>query len=210
MDNYIALLLLVVPGFISRKIYGYLVDLQPTKDNFEETTYSLIFSAFNILGIYIIFYFVSWYEGNVELLTKANIINSFNNPRIVAIYAVMAFLSSVLIAFIWKMLYPYYIKFINYFRKKSGQNELSMSDSVFYDSFNDGKMHWVEICKDGKVLARGVIVRMDKENGEYYLLDAEGNFQQVTDTEGKIRKYKGYYFDAKNNIFIREVDFPEI
>lgn len=210
MDNYIAILLLVVPGFISRKIYGNLVDLQPAKDNFEETTYSLIFSAFNILGIYIIFYLVSWYDGDLRFLTKTNIMNSFNNPRFVATYAIMALLSSLLIAFIWKMIHPGYIYFINYFRKKSRKNELSASDSVFHDSFNDDETHWVEICKDDKVLIRGVILRMDRENGEYYLLDAEENFQVFTNEEGKIKRYKGCYFDAKNNIIIREIDSSSI
>ena len=52
MEDYIALLLLVVPGFIARKIYKQTNDVHETTDQFTETLYCLL----NSMAIFIIIF----------------------------------------------------------------------------------------------------------------------------------------------------------
>ena len=52
MEDYIALLLLVVPGFIARKVYKQTNDVHEMTDQFTETLYCLL----NSMAIFIIIF----------------------------------------------------------------------------------------------------------------------------------------------------------
>lgn len=212
MDNYTALLLLVVPGFISRKIYEKLSDQRPTKNSFEETIYSLIFSVFNLLTLYLLAVFIFWITGYLYLLSKESIVDSFNNSHLIALYVFLNLFSSFLTAGIWKLLQPHYVKLMSRLKNGENGNEIIPSNSVFHEVLSDGNAHLVEVYKEDKFIARGILSVMHHEEGEYYLEDAEEEFKILQDKnedknekKGKLQ-YKGYCVNTKTGLIIKKIN----
>ena len=105
----------------------------------------------------------------------------------------------------WKYLKPQYVKAINYIRKTSNQNTVNLDKSVFDIIFNDGDVHWVEIHRDGELLARGILGSMFAARGELHIVDAEDCISAYMDENGKPKHYEGTYIDYKNNLVIKEI-----
>lgn len=198
MESYVALLLFVVPGYLARLVYGHVEDGVLEKDKFRIIMESLLYNMAIIPTVYL------------ALLCAGRTMNPpyifFSEPINIAMYAGFSVVVAVLAGVAWKYLKPWYVRGINRVRKISNQNAIDLDKSVFDLAFNDGKSHWVEVYKEDKVLARGLLGIMYASNGELYITDEEDCISPYLDENGKPKQYMGTYIDYKNNLLIREIE----
>ncbi len=139
MEQYVAILLLVVPGFIAMTISETFNRQKKKRDTFEITVSSLIYSVFVILFVYIfllVFTEVSISDSNIKEL--------FTSPRFVIKYATISILVSVYCGYMWNVIQPAYFFLINALRKMAGKNEI-YNGTTFEVIFDDGNPHLIKI-----------------------------------------------------------------
>ena len=73
MENYVAILLLIIPGFIAKSVYNSLISEKKTKSEFNETISALLFSVSIIFLNYIYFVFC----GLLKSVEIKNLVNLF-------------------------------------------------------------------------------------------------------------------------------------
>lgn len=198
MENYIALLLIVMPGYLSRLIYRHISDEVPDKDKFKIIMESLLYDVIILPLVYLIIHYITPDIDQIKMF--------FTIPQYIGMYAICALFLSIVVSVSWKYLKPKYNHIVNYIRKARGLNEITLNQSVFTRAFNDGLTHWVEVYKDDKLITRGLILHFWDSNAELYVCDAEDCISPYLDIEGKVKQYKGVYVDYKHNIVIKEID----
>lgn len=204
MENYIVLLLLIVPGYIAQLVNSVFSDRNNLKSKFEETIDALIFSIFILLGNYIVIsLFRKLYSLN-ELWLK------FSTTTFVIKYIFLTVFMSVFIGCIWTIIYPKIEKrIINNIRVKFlHKNEITFATTTWTLAFDDGKQHAVYIEKDGKEYAKGFIKhirRIGDKTKEIYL---EGE-DIIENNKNLFEEYKGIYLEFNSGIKIREYDLKK-
>lgn len=201
MEKYIALLLLIAPGFISKHIYEGLSHEKRAKSNLNETVSALIFSIFVILLNYIIMQ-LSRILNNTDF---NSIFELFKIPHFVIIYILLTLFNSIYIGILWGIIYPKSFSFINKLRKYLGENELENIPSLLA-SLNDGKSHVIKIQKEGIPPEAGTISRFDSSDGEIKSLSLS-NTEEYTDEILNTLEIKEKYFNVLDgNTTIIEYD----
>lgn len=170
MSIYIALLLLVLPGFLSRKIYKQTNDIRETYDQYEETLYCLLNSLIIFLLIFILAGIISFkYNWAMNMFDLKILSEYFLDVKFIIKYSVIATVFSYLLGiFTHKILYLHQ-KIINFVRKKKNLTEIKLSNTIFDEMFNDNQKHFVEIYKDDKMIARGEILISNEKHKEFCL-----------------------------------------
>ena len=196
MENYIALLLLIVPGFIARKIYKQTTNVREDLSQFEETLYCLFYSL--IIAIISLWICGALY-GDIK-----TIITLYNNLTFITSYAITAIVLSIVLGASIKYLLIGYNKAVNRLRNDK-DGEIAISHTIFDDVFNDGKPHWIEVYKDGKLLGQGFLEYSVEKYKELYLSDLTDEYRELLFvSNGKI-EYKGVYIDGKTGITIKDI-----
>ncbi len=198
MENYIALLLLIVPGFVARKIYKQTTDIRDDLSQFEESLYCLLNSTIITAIAASILYFRGYRPLTINAL--------YGNIQFIAVYAALVFVLSIVLGFTIKPALCLYNKLINICRGKSS-DDIVISKTIFDMAFNDGKTHLVEVYKDGKFLGRGVLSANVEKYKELYLEDVEEEYADLLQTVGSNHlPYIGTYIDGKTGLVIKEID----
>ena len=198
MENYIALLLMIVPGFMARKIYKQTSNIREELGQFEETLYCLFYSLFISIT-------VLWISGALYG-DVATILTLFHGLPFITEYAVAATVVSVIMGISIKYLLAGYNHIINIIRNDK-DGKIIISNTIYDNIFNNGKTHIVEVYKDGIFLGRGAIVNSVEKYKEFYLEDVEEGYREVTDAMGVSQlPYKGIYIDGRTGIVIKELD----
>lgn len=212
METQFSLLLCVVPGYISRKIYKQINDVSDDLSTFEETLYCLIFSgviSFVSLNLLVILWLGSGCD--YSELTYVTLKSYFNNLKFVTIYIIMSMILSIGFAFLINPLMKAYIWLVNFYRRKTNKPQVVLNQSVFDTIFNnkDG-VHYVEIHKDDKLICRGLLKSSVEKYKELSIeLCEEGIDNIIASLEWEKPKYKHIYYDCKTGLLIKEYDFPE-
>ncbi len=197
MENYVALLLFVMPGYLARLVYGHVEDGVFEKDKFRIIMESLLYNMAIIPMVYLALICLGINVESPHLF--------FSLPRNIASYAVCAVVAAIIAGVAWRYLKPFYVKGINRLRRASDQNTIDIDKSVFDLAFNDGQIHWVEVYREGEMLARGIMGMMYASRGELYITDEEDCISVYMDKLGNPKRYKGTYIDYKNNMVIKEI-----
>ena len=197
VENYIALLLFVMPGYLARLVYGHLEDGMFEKDKFRIIMESLLYNMAIIPTVYFALVCMGFNAESPNLFFSATLN--------IAVYAACAVMAAIVAGGAWKFLKPFYVKGINRLRRASDQNTIDLDKSVFDIAFNDGQIHWVEVHREGEMLARGIMGMMYASRGELYVTDEENCISVYTDEQGNPKRYKGTYIDYKNNLTIKEI-----
>ena len=199
METYIALFLLIMPGYLAKIVNGHLCDNINTSDKFRLTMEALLYDAAIMPVVYSLLHFWTADIENVKLF--------FSNMGNVMVYGACAIIVSVLVGGIWKWLLLRYQNIINFIRGRDNGNEITIGKSVYDINFNDGQVHLVEVYKDEKLMGRGYLSRMYFDNKEILLEDAEKIFHSLEEFGDKI--YKNVYVDFGNGLTIKEIDMTE-
>lgn len=197
METYIALFLLIMPGYLARIVSGHLCDNINTSDKFRLTMEALLYDAAIMPIVYSVLHFWTSEIDDAKLF--------FSNTGNVMVYGACAIAISVLVGVSWKWILSVYQRFINYIRKKSCDNEITIGKSIYDINFNDGEVHLVEVFKDEKLIGRGYISGMYFDNKEILLADAEDIFNELEENAGE-KSYKHVYIDFGNGFTIKEIN----
>jgi hypothetical protein len=197
MESYVALLLFVMPGYLARLVYGHVEDGVLEKDKFRIVMESMLYNMAIIPTVY----FMLLCTGR----KLESLYTFFSVPDNVAVYAICSTIGAIAAGIAWKRLKPWYVKGINRLRKSSNQNTIDIDKTVFDLAFNDGSTHWVEVYRDNKLLARGILGYMFTSHGELYVIDAEDYISAYMGENGKPKHYEGTYIDYKNNLVLKEI-----
>lgn len=210
MDKYIALLLLVMPGFVARKIYKQTSNIREDLNTFEETMYCLLDSALIIL---VLFRGLAAY-GVVSLDA---LLSYFDDMRFIAAYGFVALAAAFVFGLLTGWLREKYNWCINKIRAKKGMAQLVISQDVLdefllADGMNtniaDGTImpRLIEIYKDGKFLASGWLQLGNMKRREFLLDDCSEGINGYFEKNKKMPPVKGCYVDGRLGLTIKEYD----
>jgi hypothetical protein len=160
METYIAILLLIVPGFIARYFFEKLNDNFTNEDKFQVTISALIYSIFIILLNYSIIKVLRV----IDTSSLQDIAKNFSSINFVIFYTLITLPISLYVGYLWNELFPLFMSLINSIRDYKGKNSCGLDPSVCASYFNDGKEHLITIKKNGIAIGRGFIDRFSRSN----------------------------------------------
>jgi hypothetical protein len=202
MEAYIALLLMIVPGFIAETIYRSLNRDIKYDSTLQETVTALMYNM-PILAITCLVLIPIYKYKNV-----ADFKAQFNNIDFVLVYIIITLIISIAMGFLWNMFEPKVSNFINSIRKNENKNEIENSEGVWDIVFNDGKQHAILIEKDGRECTKGFIKKLSQPQNlrEMYVENAD----LMNSCKEYFSDVKGVYIDFDKNIKITEYDLTKL
>lgn len=212
MENQLAILLLIVPGYIARKIYKHTNDVRDDLNTFEETLYCLMFSG-AIALIALMFMLISIHGINFDYSTLQikNLREYANSIEYIAKYICLVIIMAIVLGLITFQLNTWYTYLVNKVRSPK-KTPVVLNQSIFDAYFNDGQyQHFVEIYKDDKFLCRGRLNSNVEKYKELGIEPCEEGIIEVMDAlEMEYPRYKKIYYDGPSGILIKEYDFPNV
>lgn len=212
MEAQIAILLLIVPGYIARKIYKHTNDVRDDLSTFEETLYCLMYSG--IISLLAIVILIGWFVpfDSILELSIFDLKDIFTKLTFVALYMCVVLVLSILTGIGIYRLNAWYTYIINKIRGKD-KTSVVLNKSIFDTYFNDGKyQHYVDVYKDDKFIGRGRIKNSVEKYKELGLEPCEAKLEALRKRfdEDEIELYKNIYYDSKSGLLIKEynVDIP--
>jgi hypothetical protein len=213
METYIAILLLVIPGFIAEKVFVILNQPSRYISELNATISALIYSVFVLLVNYILIRIF----GILSTTDFIFIASQFGSINFVITYIGLTIFSSSMVGFLANIFKPSFYKLINWFRIIDRKTALKETTSLL-SHLNDGKRHLLRILKNSNTevgFLRDFSI-IDGNIKEIFLQDQEGLkdvdidkiptigvyvIEDKTITEFDIKKY---YNEKPSSIFCRK------
>ena len=207
MENYIALLLLVAPGFVVTNMCNKLNENRVVSNKFEKTVDSLIASVCVMSLIYV---YLSMFHGAGADINYFR--TKFGDLNFVADYICLSIASIFITISAWhgvlKRVYTWAINKIRISENKDGV----FNEGVFQKVFSDGDIHVVLIEQDGKEIVKGFVKYVCEEDKKDIFID---KIELIRDTDEEknfnfLKRIKGVYydFDTRTKITEYEWDVP--
>lgn len=207
MEKYIAIMALIAPGFLVRKINEAFISKNKSSSDLEKTIISLLY------GVPILLINIFFLKLYYKLNTISDILNCMGNIDFICKYTVITIVNTLIISIISIVLNKHSVIFIiNKIRKIFEQPLVSVNQSPWEEFFcNLGKEDYnmpIEIIKNGKSIGKGFVTNWDLDGrlDKDIILDNSDGFDKAADA-GFIREVKRIYYDTKNNILIKEYIF---
>ena len=198
MGTYIALLLLVVPGFIARKIYKQTNNIREDLGQWEESLYCLFYSL--VLAVV-----AMALTGALQMNTIPQWEQLFTSMAFCIKYTAVVGVGSVVLGLLTRPLLTGYTWIINKLRRKQ-DGQIAISTTIFDELFHDGHRHLVEVYKDDKFICRGELVESIERYKEYYIKDCMEEYQELLQAlQCSALPYVGTYIDGKTGFVIKEL-----
>lgn len=205
--NYLAILLLIAPGFVCRSIYSRLnFGGKRDKEGLEFIISSLLYGVWIYSLNYIILKNIFHY--NLRSFDDLRLL--FNKIDFVIKFSGLTVISCLVIAVIWSLLYPNIsIIPVNAIRLITGKFPITKNTNVWDAVFQEKRQHHAVIIeKDGKEIGKGFIKNISwgiNERREIYL-----DRKNIIDARPDLfDKFNGTYIDLENNLVIKEYDLTK-
>ncbi|ACD21775.1 hypothetical protein FDE76_01460 [Clostridium botulinum] len=203
MEKFIAMLLMIIPGFFVRKIKEEVKDIKEIKSDTEKTVISLIYSIPVLILNLIVLVFLFKFSGIDQLVLM------FEDLQFIIEYALLSIISTAIISAIMIVIESKYkLNFFNWIRRKMDEPEKTSSITPWQDFFkSDGEMP-IKIIKGEKIVAQGFVKHWDLDGKSEKDIVLEYADQMIENTQcfTRIRKQ---YIDYKNDLTILEYFFDE-
>lgn len=160
MQQYLAMILIIAPGFLVRTIHEDLTWDRVVKSDFEKTIISLIYS----IPIFAINFLILWCY---KIKTINELIEKFNSVSFIFKYAILTIVSSLVFIGVWSIIYPNIaFKIVNLIRDKRNLNIIDERPTAWDAFINDGqKFKAVRIVKSGKEIGKGFVSKWNFKDG---------------------------------------------
>lgn len=199
MGAYISLLLLIVPGFVARKIYKQTNNIREDLGQWEESLYCLFYSL--LLAVV-----AMALTGALQADTIPQWEQLFTSMSFCIKYSAVVGIGSVILGLLTRPLLTVYNRIINKVRRQQ-DGYIDISQTIFDECFSDGEIHIVEVYKDGKFIARGGLIRHSEKYKEFFLEDIEEDYiKKMYDLGISQLPYLGTYVDGQTGISIKVID----
>lgn len=197
MENYIALLLLVAPGFMAYTVGEKLGDNEEMPNNLMLTLRVLVYSVFVLLLNYIVI------AALLPLEKVADIQNLFRSASFVVRYILLTLVSSITVGATWGCIRRYFYEIVNLARLRMGRTRLN-ERTVFNSTFDDGNFHVVKIEKDGKETFGAISSIGDNGKHELKVVDCSEWEANIAENPETYRDIKCVYYDFDKGYKITE------
>lgn len=205
MEKYIALLIFIVPGFISKWVYAKLNFSEKRISDFRDTiiaiTFNLFISYISLILVYI------WYKGDIDI---QRLCLKFNDIFFILIYTTTVLLLSILLSIALDRYKEIPLKFINLFRVNKVNDEAlapTFYGGVFSKLFIGNNYQLVSVYKGEKEIMFGSLDKLTtgiNSNLELSVVDFE-----IWKDYRNCLKVKNIYYDADRDIKIVVYDGDE-
>ena len=206
MYNSILLLLIIVPGFIARKIYKQTNDIRENLSQLDEILYCLL----NSLVIFTLLFLT-----DNELVIKLKKFNEFFYLK----YFISSLITAAIIGFITDKFRKIYTSCVNKIRSAKNLDNILISKTVFDEVFNPKNFVMedctqiaplVSIYKEDKYITTGILEMRSEQFKEFYIVNADEMISDIVETFKKMPPYKGVYFDGKTGLIIKIYDLSKL
>lgn len=198
MENYISILLLIVPGFISKRIYDLLNHSTKSEAGMGDIVIPLFYSVFIVLINYI--YLVGF--GTLNTYSMGTISELFKAPEFIIYYILLTTLNLIFIALVFDKTNLLFLKVINCLRKWNGKNKLNNTTSILAN-LCDGRHHLLSIIDEKGNIETGLYNMGNYIDGKLASIALKGQ-KDFEKTDLNLFKEKRRYYNAfdNNNIVI--------
>lgn len=212
MQTYIAMALLLLPGFLFKSIMRELTDAPLRKNTFEKTIVSLLWS------IPILVLNLTWLRFKWSIISYKELIREFDNLDFIVYYALLNFISCIilLVAYVlFKVIKRKFAKvdLCNLLRKSLGYELKTGKENPWQDFFNSEGMMPVEVYSKGNKICEGFVEHWDLDGFDYQDIIVEG-FEEFEEYKTKYREkkskdvpLKSIYVNPTKELVIKEYLF---
>lgn len=153
MEEYIAILLLVAPGFLSKSLYDWINSGVKESSEFQRTIIAIV-NSIPILGLNLLVIYRYTTIENIDQLLK-----NVKDIKMLLMYIFLTLVSTIIFTLIWSELHPRLtIKLVNKLRRGKGYSEIEEQRAVWDCMFNNDKEnHAISISKNNVEVARGFV-----------------------------------------------------
>ena len=159
MEELVAILLLVVPGFIANEIYKKLNRSVPDRTEIENTAISLAYSVL-IMIVDFALLFIFGYISSFDLSAMKT---NFSSLSFIVKYISLTAANCFYVSLLLTVFSPLILWFCNIIRKLLGKNCLEDTTSIL-ESLDDGNEHIVRIKKNNEI-EFGILDRIESQKG---------------------------------------------
>ncbi|CAI3248902.1 conserved membrane hypothetical protein [Clostridium neonatale] len=203
MEKFLAIILMVIPGFIIRKIKTETETAKEIKSDTEKTIVSLIYSVpVLILNLFILVFMFKFTKMDQLLIM-------FEDLQFILEYSILTIISTIIVSISLILIETKLkMKFVNFLRAKRGEPEKTNSISPWEDFFKESKEMPVKILRNGNIIAQGFIKHWDldgKSERDIVLVHVEDMIKNAE----CFTEIKREYVDYKNDLVIQEYYFDE-
>lgn len=192
MEQYLQLAILLFPGYVAKEIAYYLGDIgKRRKSSLEELFSYFLYSAFSLFPL-----MISWGMG-----------------MSLSGYFLLGLAGGLITGMIWALVgKKLVLKVINRINNRVSGADNAPGLSLIMKNMNDGEEHFIQLKKDGKVIATGFfagITSPDEEEKQIQIINHPIYLEWLTNE--KYRKYFPYlssFVDLKNQFTLDEYSFP--
>lgn len=202
MENYIAMLLVVAPGFIARNIYERLNSGEKEKSDFRRTVIALLHSIpIVVISLVVV-------VSLTEIETIPQLMKSMEEIRSMLKYTALMLMVTALYVTLLSIVHPKYTTMLaNFIRKYRGLSEVSQEDDAWNIMFNNNESQPVAIFKDGKQIACGLVKNWNHADNEEKELILEGEWIEEHLDEDDVTRT---YYSLDKDILIKEYSLEEL
>lgn len=203
MQQYVSILLFIVPGFLMRMIHERLVTKENIKSDFEKTVMSLIYSVPILILSYVIV------SAKCGIKTVTDLMNKFNSLLFVSKYASLVVILTLLVTVVWSILSPRFTTIlINWLRKLNKYDEIGIRPTTWDEFMSDG-VKAIGIYQNEILIARGFIKNWNLNLDDDRELSLE--FEDVMiDNPECFGDVKCTYYNLSKNIIIKEYNLDKL
>lgn len=205
MQQYIGLLLLIVPGFIVRIILESLTSCKSIKSDFDKTVTALIYN----LPIMFINYLIIYYWCKIDTIPE--LILKFNSLLFISKFVIVTFLITLCFAVTWSFIESKLMtKIINQLRKFNKLNDVEHRVDVWDVFLNDGtKMKAISIIKNEREIIKGFVRKwsLDGTEDNEILVEKQDVFKDFPQLFDEVDKV---YYNISKDIMIKEYSLEKL
>lgn len=212
MQTYIAMALLLLPGFLFKNMINELTDSPLKKNTFEKTIVSLLWSI-PILVLNLI-----WIKFKWGIISYKELIIRFEDLDFILHYIILSFISFSVLLIIYVLFKRIKKKFpevdmTNILRKSLGYEMKTGKENPWQDFFNYDDIMAVEIYSKGNKICGGFIENWDLEGFDYqdiivgYIEEFEEYKTKYKEKKSKDLPVKNIYINPTKELVIKEYLF---
>lgn len=215
MEKYLSLIILAAPGFIAERIAAALGVTSSKRGEFDSLARYLSYSFFTV----IISVLIAAFAGLVDLSENwQDFTDKFSSVGFSVKLLAVTLFSAVSVGLGWALFgNKLFMSALNFINVKAGRNKRNLDGNLLNRLFDDGKEHFIIVCKDGKKIAAGFIFSAsDPADGNTELVITEypeyraelERSENQPDRPSYLKNVLQTYMDVKNNIVITETEYP--
>ena len=215
MEKYLALVLLVAPGFIANYVATILGVTSTKKGEFDSIMRYFSYSFFAITAALIIA--IPFNMISLDM-TWSNFITNCADIGFSVKFFFLMLLSGAIVGSLWAKLFSGLLqKKFNWINRKLGRNETFSDGSLLHKLFADGKDHFLIVQKDGRDIAVGFYYAStdpDDDRVELSVTEYPAYRQALekarnnTAIKHPLQNILQTYMDFTNNFVIIETEYP--